>query len=157
MGCKSSSQKYADKLILKSMNKVDIGLIETIIINTLFHEKDIYYLYKKFLKLEPNPNGLISNTQLMELPEFKYCPFKSHLPRVFKLEKNPLQPKEDENSNSNVSEEDSGEAEDSKNGSDRDKSPNANLKVNNKSDQNNNFIRSVDSKFFSNYFFRKFC
>jgi Ca2+-binding EF-hand superfamily protein len=35
--------------------------------------------------MEPNHKGMISNSQLLELPEFKYCPFRPHLLRVFKL------------------------------------------------------------------------
>ena len=52
----------------------------------LVDERDIYYLYIKFKKLEPNGNWLISNSQLLELPEFRFCPFRGHLIRVFKLE-----------------------------------------------------------------------
>jgi Ca2+-binding EF-hand superfamily protein len=87
MGCKSANQKYIEDIIKISSGKVDERIIELIIINTIFEEKDIYYLYKKFIKLEPNEQGCISNNQLLELPEFKYCPFRTHLIRVFQLDK----------------------------------------------------------------------
>ncbi len=88
MGCQSANKKFQDKLINLSnqSEKETRYLIEQIIINTNFNEKDIYYLFIKFCKLEPNSLFKISTTQLMELPEFKYCPFKNHLLRVFKLE-----------------------------------------------------------------------
>ncbi len=88
MGCKWSKEKYVSEIV-KLSNKTEQEvkyMIEQIIINTNFKESDIYYLYDKFSRLEANKEGFISNSQLLELPEFKYCPFKKHLLRVFKLE-----------------------------------------------------------------------
>ena len=94
MGCSSSNQWYKQELIKiidKSEQEIKY-MMEQIIINTSFNERDIYFLYQKFLRLDPS-DGLISNSQLMELPEFKYCPFKNHLIRVFKLSKDDNIPK----------------------------------------------------------------
>ncbi len=87
MGCNFSNEWYKNemvKLCEKSEQEVKY-MIEQIIINTNFNEKEIYYLYLKFERLDAE-EGLISNSQLLELPEFKFCPFKNHLIRVFKLE-----------------------------------------------------------------------
>lgn len=98
MGCTSSNEKYKEELIkISKISEVDMKyLIEQIIIATNFNEKDIFYLYGKFKKLEPNAEGFISNSQLLELPEFKYCPFRKHLTRVFKLEPDPQDVTEEE-------------------------------------------------------------
>jgi Ca2+-binding EF-hand superfamily protein len=93
MGCQPYRQRFIEKTKNISNNAIDERIIEQIILNTsckllpnLVDERDIYHLAIKFLKLEPNNKSLISNTQLLELPEFKYCPFRSHLLRVFKLD-----------------------------------------------------------------------
>jgi hypothetical protein len=88
MGCTTSNEWYKQELIkISDKSEQEIKyMIEQIIISSSFNERDIYFLYLKFLRLDPL-DGLISNSQLLELPEFKYCPFKKHLIRVFKLSK----------------------------------------------------------------------
>ena len=49
-------------------------------------EKDIYNLAKIFFEF-PNHDGMISINQLLQLKEFKHCPFKRLLPRAFGVEK----------------------------------------------------------------------
>lgn len=151
MGCKSANEKYTEEIIKISKKPANDMkyLIEQIIISTHYDEKDIYFLYKKFIKLEPNKHGHISNTQLLELPEFKWCPFKKHLIRVFKLTPD----KETEKQENEVEEEqDSEEAIPTNN---RNNINNVSDDFNNvfnipnddekkKNKKNNNFMRSVD-------------
>ncbi len=133
MGCKSTNEKYREQLIKisKLPEKDTKYLIEQIIINTNFNEKDIYFLFCKFCKLEPNSEFKISNNQLIELPEFKFCPFKSHLIRVFGLDNS----KEDYKQEYDESEE---EGEEEKEETIKNSS---NKKTNHK---HNNFMTSMD-------------
>lgn len=145
MGCKSTNQRYLEMLIKKAHGEIDQRHVEHIIMNTMFDEKDIYYLYEKFQKLEPNHDSKISNSQLLELPEFKYCPFKSSMIRVFKLE--------DGNDSSSVSASDSSSArsikEEIKETERQVTTQRGQIKINNDKNydlliKNNNFIRSMD-------------
>ena len=42
-------------------------------------------MFKRFQDLKPNSEGKISNNQLLEMNEFKFCPFKKFLPNALKL------------------------------------------------------------------------
>lgn len=146
MGCKSANQIYIEKISKLSQGQVDVVQIETIIINTLFDERDIYKLYIKFQKLEPNEEGLISNTQLLELPEFKYCPFRNHLLRVFKLIS--TEPNEEGEKDEDELQSDDDKVNSSKRNS---------IKVYVKNKQkNNNFIGSIDKSNIKLKYFRLF-
>jgi Ca2+-binding EF-hand superfamily protein len=87
MGCHSTSEAYKFKIInlSKLTEQQALYLIEQIKVSTNLNEKDIYHLMKKFYQLDPNEEGLLSNSQLLEFPQFKYSPFRKHLLRVFKL------------------------------------------------------------------------
>jgi hypothetical protein len=88
MGCQSSSEKYKEKLfqLSKFPKHQTQFIIDQILKLTEFTEKEIFFLMKHFYSLEPNEEGLISNSQLLEFPQFKYSPFKKNLIRVFKLD-----------------------------------------------------------------------
>ena len=88
MGCQSSSEKYKEKLFqLSKLPKHQTQFIIDQILNlTDFKEKEIFFLMENFYSLDPNEEGLISNSQLLDFPQFKYSPFKKNLIRVFKLD-----------------------------------------------------------------------
>jgi hypothetical protein len=52
----------------------------------LVDDKEIFYLYKRFIDLKPNEFGRISTTQLLNTPEFLYCPFSRFIPYGLNLE-----------------------------------------------------------------------
>jgi len=54
--------------------------------NTYFSEKELFYLYQQFLKLNPNEAGLIAKNQLLNIPELKFCAFKKYLTKALKLD-----------------------------------------------------------------------
>lgn len=54
--------------------------------NNLVEERELYYLYERFLNLNPSESGCIANNQLLSMPEFKYCALKKQLPRALQLE-----------------------------------------------------------------------
>ncbi len=85
MGCQSSYKEYSNKIKKESNNFINQQQIEAISMQSGFEPKEIYFLLLKFKKLEPNFEGKISNSQLLQLPEFKYSPFKHSLIRALGL------------------------------------------------------------------------
>ena len=51
----------------------------------LDNEKELFYMYHKFLQLFPNEGGFITVNQLLEMREFKFCSFGRFLPRALRL------------------------------------------------------------------------
>ena len=93
MGCQSVSAKYQQKLEEISKGKLDNRAVESIKMNTyciyyfnIVEEKELYFLYERFLKLNPNESGCIANNQLLSMHEFQYCALKNHLSRALCLE-----------------------------------------------------------------------
>ena len=93
MGCRSISAEYQEKLETISKGKLDKRAVETIKMNTyckvyynLVEERELYFLFERFLKLNPNESNCIANNQLLCMPEFKYCALKKQLSRALLLE-----------------------------------------------------------------------
>jgi len=51
----------------------------------LVEEKELFLLYQRFMQLGPDNHGLISNSKLLEMLEFKFCSFRKYLPKALKL------------------------------------------------------------------------
>jgi Ca2+-binding EF-hand superfamily protein len=47
--------------------------------NSQFNEKELLKLYKKFSELDEDNHGELTNRQLLNLPEFRFTPFRSRL------------------------------------------------------------------------------
>lgn len=87
MGCTSNNKaEYIARLKSMSEGTLNEKLIEEIIVNTYYTEKELVKLYKKFLELKPNKDMQIESTAFMELPNIKYCAFKKFLVKAFNLE-----------------------------------------------------------------------
>ena len=84
-----SNKEYIDEIKKISKNLVDQRVVEIIMINTFLTEEDIYFLAKKFFSSNPNREGMISLEELLEIKEFKFCPFRKFLPYGFDLEHKP--------------------------------------------------------------------
>lgn len=53
--------------------------------NSQFNEKELLRLYKKFQDLDEHSKGVLTNRQLLNLPEFKYTPFRTRLVYALQL------------------------------------------------------------------------
>ena len=51
----------------------------------LVNEKELLRLYKKFQDLDEHSKGVLTNRQLLNLPEFKYTPFRTRLVYALQL------------------------------------------------------------------------
>lgn len=47
--------------------------------NSQFNEQELVKLYEKFQELDREKKGALTNAEFLELPEFKYCPFRRRL------------------------------------------------------------------------------
>ena len=82
MGLASSQDKYIGEIIEMSQkcpHKLKESDIQEIIMNSQFKEKELRKLYEKFLQLDEDNQGMLTNIQLLNLPEFKFTPFRTRL------------------------------------------------------------------------------
>lgn len=81
----NSYDYYTQKIITESNKSITQSEVESIVMQSNFQPKEIYFLLIEFKKLNPNFENKISNSQLLSLPNFKYSPFRKSLIRALGL------------------------------------------------------------------------
>ena len=72
MGSGSSKEKALKNIVSKNRNNLSEQDLEEIMMNTQFNEFELNRLHEKFLELDQNERGKLSNRQFLEIGKRLY-------------------------------------------------------------------------------------
>ena len=85
MGGSGSKEKALSKIIKSSNEDINEQDLEEIMMNTQFNELELLKLHDKFLELDRNKRGKITNKEFLDIRELKVTPFRTRLLYAFPL------------------------------------------------------------------------
>jgi len=85
MGATASKEKAIKNIIKNTRNSLTEQDLEEIMMNTQFNEYELYRLHEKFLTLDRQKRGKLTNREFLEIDELKWTPFRTRLLNAFPL------------------------------------------------------------------------
>ena len=86
MGCESSKKEKLDKKIIEeSCGLINQTQLDNFYMSYNFTQNEMLTIIDEYKKICINPNGLITQENLMDFPPFHYSPFGYHILDVFDL------------------------------------------------------------------------